>query len=153
VQLPARLKFGFYLNDNLFTTSPACQRAVKETVAALRKAGHECIELDPPDAVECMRIFVALSSADGYEGLLSNLDGDPAEPSLFLITLQKKLGPTLMRWISKTAPGDAKLFSITEQAGEKRVIDVRRWQARRDDFVAKVRGQLWGDMQLDGIIG
>lgn len=28
-------------------TSPACQRAVLETIAALEKQGHECIEFTP----------------------------------------------------------------------------------------------------------
>ena len=35
--------------DGLVKGSPACHRAVLETVEALRKAGHECIQIDPPD--------------------------------------------------------------------------------------------------------
>jgi hypothetical protein len=34
--------------DGFIHSSPACKRAVVETVAALRQAGHECIELDWP---------------------------------------------------------------------------------------------------------
>ena len=73
--------------------SPACQRAVLETVDALRKAGHECIEFNPamgvccasswnidthpPLAVDIMVLFVSLASSDGYQSLLQYLLGDP----------------------------------------------------------------------------
>ena len=35
--------------DGTVKGSPACHRAVLETVEALRKAGHECVEIVPPD--------------------------------------------------------------------------------------------------------
>jgi hypothetical protein len=35
--------------------SPACHRAVLETVEALRNAGHACVQIDPPDSTS--RIF------------------------------------------------------------------------------------------------
>ena len=70
VALPKTLRFGYYLNGTLCTTfeiwvdmyvegtpftdgavkgSPACHRAVLETVEVLRKKGHECVEIEPPD--------------------------------------------------------------------------------------------------------
>ena len=48
VQLPKKLKFGYYLMDGLVKASPPCQRAVLETVEALRREGHECIEFPIP---------------------------------------------------------------------------------------------------------
>jgi len=36
--------------DGVAKGSPACHRAVLETVEALRKAGHECVQIDPPDS-------------------------------------------------------------------------------------------------------
>jgi len=48
VQLPKKLKFGYYLTDGLVKDSPACQRAVLETVTALRREGHECVEFSVP---------------------------------------------------------------------------------------------------------
>ena len=69
VTLPKTLRFGYYLNgasctsvfridihveggkftDGAVKGSPACHRAVLETVEALRKEGHECIEIESPD--------------------------------------------------------------------------------------------------------
>lgn len=41
------LRFGYFLHDGFCAASPACERAVMETVEALRKAGHEVIEFEP----------------------------------------------------------------------------------------------------------
>ena len=35
--------------DNFVKASPVCQRAVMQTVEALRREGHECIEFSIPD--------------------------------------------------------------------------------------------------------
>ena len=64
-----------------------------ETVEALRKQGHECIEFEPAlgeehwllyvtlltagAAREAMYLFVALTSTDGYRLLTSHLGPDP----------------------------------------------------------------------------
>jgi Asp-tRNA(Asn)/Glu-tRNA(Gln) amidotransferase A subunit family amidase len=76
VTLPEKLRFGYYLNgalvplrnlwlrelthidkDGTVKGSPACHRAVLETVEALRKAGHECFEIDSPDCAYIGRDF------------------------------------------------------------------------------------------------
>lgn len=53
VKLPEKLKFGYYTTDLLVKASPACKRAVMETVEALRREGHECKEFELPDG-ECI---------------------------------------------------------------------------------------------------
>lgn len=63
--------------DPFFRASPAVQRAVQETVDALTKEGHECVEFAVPDMMEMARIFVALTSADKYHTLTSHLGPDP----------------------------------------------------------------------------
>jgi Asp-tRNA(Asn)/Glu-tRNA(Gln) amidotransferase A subunit family amidase len=74
-----KTRIGYYKTDGFIKTSPACQRAVQETVDALRRDGWECIEFEPPDSeskslfpggvtltasfpsqvVEALRIFVS----------------------------------------------------------------------------------------------
>ncbi|CEQ40238.1 SPOSA6832_01851, partial [Sporobolomyces salmonicolor] len=123
VKLPRKLKFGYYLTDGFCHASPACERAVLETVEALRKQGHECVEFTPPSPIEAMELFVALTSAGGCsclshppspvfrrlpppltdsshpvaadETLLAGLRGDPQEASLWLVTL----GPSLPSFV------------------------------------------------------
>lgn len=48
VKLGPRLKFGYYFNDGIARITPACRRAVSETVEALRRQGHECVEFEIP---------------------------------------------------------------------------------------------------------
>jgi amidase len=64
---------------------------------------------------EALKIFVALTSADGYKQLLSNLGPDPMEPSLQLVTLGSKL-PGLLHslavWVVKSILGDGVFASI-----------------------------------------
>jgi len=45
-------------------TSPACQRAVLETVAALEKQGHECIEFTPH--LGTVFIFILILHSDDH---------------------------------------------------------------------------------------
>ena len=99
VQLPSKLRIGYYFEDGFVRTSPANRRAVQETVDALRKAGHELVEFELPYGPRAIQLFAALTSGEGYKTLQSPLDGDPAESNLFLITL----GPKLFRWVHATA--------------------------------------------------
>ena len=58
---------------------------------------------------------MALTSADGYKTLLSNLGDDPMEPSMSLVTLGPKLPRLLHRfacWVIKSILGDA-IFADT----------------------------------------
>ncbi|KAF8325793.1 amidase signature enzyme [Cantharellus anzutake] len=91
-----KLRIGYYLSDGIVKASPSCQRAVIQTVKALRAAGHECVLFGPPNVLEAMRIFIALTAADGYKTLTSHIGPDPPEPSLFLVTLGPKL-PKFLR--------------------------------------------------------
>lgn len=79
--------------DSMIESSPVCKRAVLETVSALRKQGHECIEFTSPlstpsilssfsvltfyQDASAMEVFLGLASSDGYKKMLSHLDSDP----------------------------------------------------------------------------
>ncbi|KAG6854260.1 hypothetical protein C0991_008953 [Blastosporella zonata] len=122
VQLPAKLRFGYYTSDEYAKAAPACQRAVLETVEALRKKGHDCIEFNVPGDLrmcslntvsEAFNIFVGLTAADGYKQLISHLGPDPKETSLWLATSGPKLPSflrTLAAWGVETFLGD-KIFA------------------------------------------
>ena len=86
--------------DSIIRSCPGVERAVQETVDALTRQGHECVEIQVPDFLEAMRVFVALTSADKYETLTSHIGPDPKDPSLFLVTLGSKLPgkPHLGMW-------------------------------------------------------
>jgi len=93
------LRIGYFKTDRFIRASPACQRAVQEAVNALGTAGHECVEINPPDMADILRLFVEHTAADGYETMMSNLKSDKQEPALFLVTLGPRL-PAFIRAIS-----------------------------------------------------
>jgi Asp-tRNA(Asn)/Glu-tRNA(Gln) amidotransferase A subunit family amidase len=72
IQLPAKMKFGYYTSDNFAKASPACKRAVLETVNALEKLGHECVEFEIPSRaslvlfVTCFLVAFKMRPSSSY---------------------------------------------------------------------------------------
>ncbi|GAA5870709.1 hypothetical protein JCM1840_006781 [Sporobolomyces johnsonii] len=153
VKLPEKLKFGYYLTDGFCHASPACERAVLETVEALRKQGHECVEFTPPSPVEAMELFVALTSAGGYETLLAGLRGDPQEASLWLVTLGPSL-PSFVRaslaWVVENVVGDPVLARLFRASRRKSVTELQAWQDKRWRFSAP--SCVFENLGLDAIL-
>ena len=60
------LKFGYYFDDGVTIASPPVKRAVLETVQALQSQGHQVVLVSPPDMREAIRIFLGITSGEGY---------------------------------------------------------------------------------------
>ncbi|KAL1747940.1 amidase signature domain-containing protein [Schizophyllum fasciatum] len=155
VQLPKKLKFGYYTSDNIIKASPACARTVLETVDTLRKAGHECVEIVPYDAARAFLIFVALTSGDGYETLTSHIPPDPQDETLFLVTLGPKLGSfirAIAGWAVANVLGDTFFANLLRLAHAKPVKEFWKSTAERNDYAQAFYENVWDKHQLDGII-
>ncbi|THH09917.1 hypothetical protein EW145_g1672 [Phellinidium pouzarii] len=154
-KLPSRLRFGYYTSDLFIKASPACKRAVLETVEALRKQGHECIEFEPTLAREAMYLFAALTSADGYKTLLSHLGPDPKDSSLFIATLGSKL-PGFVRaiayWVAKTLISDEIFATCLDASKIKNTNEFYKLVSKRDELRKLWYEDVWAKYSLDGII-
>lgn len=62
-----KLRVGVYRTDGVIDPSPACKRALEMTESALRKAGHEIVEIEPPSGYEGLYLASRLLCADGLE--------------------------------------------------------------------------------------
>ncbi|KAG2362887.1 amidase signature enzyme [Suillus spraguei] len=150
VELPSKLRFGYYLSDGMMESSPACKRAVLETVSALRKQGHECIEFTSPLNTSAMEVFLGLASSNGYKKM-------DAEDSLFLVTLGPRL-PSFVRklacWIAKTFLGDSLFPRFFSLAREKSVLEFTDFTDQRNKVAATWYEQIsvWDKYGFDGII-
>ena len=60
-----KLKFGYYFDDGVTIASPPVERAVLMTAKALQAQGHEVVSIVPPNVVEAVQCFVALTTYDG----------------------------------------------------------------------------------------
>jgi len=84
VKLEQKLKFGYYFNDGMARVTPACHRAVSETVEALRRQGHECIEFELPSR--------AFSTFVMCLGFLTLCTSQPKERPRYLLLSRRRLG-------------------------------------------------------------
>lgn len=64
VQLPKKIKFGVMYNDGVVNPSPACARALKLTVDALKQQGHEIVTFEAPSPLRALRISSQLLMSD-----------------------------------------------------------------------------------------
>jgi amidase len=67
--LPKQRKYriGYVVSNKLFPSTPACERAVLETVKLLRDQGHEVFEYELPAAADSYRLTTCILSADGLK--------------------------------------------------------------------------------------
>ena len=88
-----------------------------------------------------MEIFVAITSAGGYEALLANLHGDPQEASLFLTTLGVKLPGPVRKMAAGVVGlmGDSLMAKFVGASRMKSVDESQKWGAIRDTFVSDFR--------------
>ncbi|CCF32818.1 amidase [Colletotrichum higginsianum] len=60
-----RLRVGVMRTDGVVDPSPACRRALEMVEDALRREGHEIVEVDPPSPYEGLQIASLALNADG----------------------------------------------------------------------------------------
>ncbi|KAJ7578572.1 amidase [Mycena floridula] len=156
VNLPNKLKFGYYTWDGLVKGSPAVRRAILETVAALRKAGHECVEFEQTMTHDLSLVYVGLCLADGYKTLLQPLGSDPLDDSLSVLTLSPKL-PKFVRniasWGIQTFLGDPIMSEMVGISGaQPNLQGYYNLVLKRDEFKRKFNHEVWAKHGFDGII-
>ncbi|EQB55180.1 amidase [Colletotrichum gloeosporioides Cg-14] len=60
-----RLRVGVMRTDGVVDPSPACRRALEMVEVALRKDGHEIVEISPPSPYEALKTAALALNADG----------------------------------------------------------------------------------------
>ncbi|KAK0466783.1 amidase signature domain-containing protein [Desarmillaria tabescens] len=153
--LPEKLKFGYYTSDGFVKASPANKRAVLETVAALRKQGHECIEFEPPNVHEALVAFVALSSSDSYRNMLSNLGPDALDDTLKLVVYGSRIPyplKALAAFIVSKILQDWRAADVLHAAGSKSYSQYSKWTEKRQAYNRMFYMNVWNKYDFDGII-
>ncbi|KAF7714838.1 Uncharacterized protein PECH_000033 [Penicillium ucsense] len=74
-----RLRIGFLVDDGVVKVQPPIDRAVRETVDALRNAGHEVFEWDPSSHAYAYQLWEKAILSDGGEGCRKKIEmtGEP----------------------------------------------------------------------------
>jgi amidase len=63
VKVPAKLKFGYFIDTDLLRVTPPVRRAMNEAVALLKAAGHEMVEVPMTDGTEFFTLAVQVFAA------------------------------------------------------------------------------------------
>jgi len=157
------LRIGYVLADGFVETSPASYRAVMESVEALKKKYPiEQVELkrlylpDDLGGVEAIRIFLGMTSADGYDRLTDpHLGKDKADPTLTLPLLSARL-PKILRailaFVAAHILKDWMMALILKAAGRKSAGSYFGWIVKRDEFREAWKRRVWSAENLDAII-
>ncbi|THH27472.1 hypothetical protein EUX98_g6717 [Antrodiella citrinella] len=155
IEMPAKLKFGYYTSDNFIKASPACQRAVLESVEALREAGHECVEITVPDPALPMEIFLASCGADGHKTLTSGLGRDPTQPELLpTLTVPNLWGWVryLLGWVAGGLLNDPIVAGVVNSQRKRSVNEFFKVTTEKEKYAELFYQQVWEQHELDGII-
>ncbi|TFK25631.1 amidase [Coprinopsis marcescibilis] len=154
--LPSKLRIGYYLTDNCIKPSPACQRAVLETVKALRDQGHECIEIDLPDISAALSVYIGAVSSDGFETMLKPIGHDPRDDTSRLALLGASL-PSFIRniavWGVKKFARDNFYANTFHADRKKSVIEYWRIISLKAELQRIFQEQVWDKYGIDTLIG
>mmetsp|Transcript_29057 Transcript_29057/g.41095 ORF Transcript_29057/g.41095 Transcript_29057/m.41095 type:complete len:593 (+) Transcript_29057:239-2017(+) len=73
-----KLKIGYYITDHFLDPCAAAKRGVRETITALEKAGHECVQIELPfDGWVAQRLLLGLNAAEGnMRSFIEGLEGE-----------------------------------------------------------------------------
>lgn len=74
-----KLRIGYYTQNDVLTTSPACVRAVEMTVDALRAYGYELVPFEIKNSFEACKLFYTWVGADGMKTYLKSKEDDLLE--------------------------------------------------------------------------
>ncbi|EKM61689.1 uncharacterized protein PHACADRAFT_135578 [Phanerochaete carnosa HHB-10118-sp] len=153
IELPEKLKFGYYVNDGFIKSSPASQRAVLETVEALSREGHECVEFAVPDAAKALKFFMSLTLADGNKTLFSPIKGDlRVSAFLSLQCCPKGWARLLISWVLRYPMGDAVFADIMKLCKTASVEEFWSTIDQQKDYFRKFYKEVWEKYKFDGII-
>ncbi|PHH83989.1 hypothetical protein CDD83_2678 [Cordyceps sp. RAO-2017] len=94
-----RLRVGVFRTDGVIDPSPACKRALEMTEDALRRAGHDIVEIDPPSPYEGLCLASRLLTADGLGTAMAFLrPGERNDPGVSQARLYYKL-PRFLKYL------------------------------------------------------
>jgi len=126
-------------------------------VESLRKEGHEVSEFILPNGPKALKIFTGLTSADGYDTILSprHVNGDPAESNLFLV----RLGPRLFGWmrslivfLGKHLIGDHIAAEVFSSSRKKNLKEYWALNKDKQDLIKEFYDKVWYKYDFDAII-
>lgn len=139
--LPKKAKVGVIYNDGVVTPSPACRRALDQTVDALRAKGHDVVTFDAPDPLRALRIASQLLVSDACKvALRKQRSGENNDWGVARFVAAARLPRWMKRvyaWYLENIKGDHVWATLVRDWNEKTITE--RWDlvAEREGYKAE----------------
>jgi Asp-tRNA(Asn)/Glu-tRNA(Gln) amidotransferase A subunit family amidase len=130
---PKHLCFGYFT----YPAAPACQRAVRVAVEALREAGHQVVEFTIPNPLEAMFVFNGLVGIDMENAELALLAGDPLIKQVATMKQMIQMPyfvRAILAWIMRYFYKEDKLATLLLTFTKKTHAEVRSYVCRRNAY-------------------
>ena len=120
--------------------SPACARALEETVSALRSQGHDCVDISPPSPYLALQIASSLLNSDGCRTFLSFFrTGETNDPGARQMSLYMRL-PRFLKYLHflwvKYVRRDAVWAGLLENWHAKSSFEQWKLVSKRESYKA-----------------
>jgi len=136
-----KLKWGVMWTNGMVPPTPACKRALEQTVNFLRADGHDVVDFNPPTPSEAIRLGFHLLCADGGKSILDKLhSGEYIDPGLAELLWWIKapwIVKAVYRWWLRWWYREEYMAHFLDGLGSKSTyelwkLNVRRTQYRQD---------------------
>ncbi|KAI0473361.1 amidase [Xylariaceae sp. FL0804] len=137
-----RLRVGVMRTDGVVDPSPACRRALEQTAAALRRAGHEVVDVvNPPSPYEALYLGAHLLNADGCQMFKSffragEWDDRGADQMDWLMRLPRPLKYVYYLWVKYVRRDDV-WAGLVRDWHPKTAFENWKLVARREAYRAR----------------
>ncbi|KAI1105793.1 amidase [Jackrogersella minutella] len=137
----SKFRVGVMRTDGVVDPSPACLRALEMTEAALKEAGHEIVEIDPPSPYEALYLGALLLNADGCKVFKSFFRwgewNDPGADQMdFFMRLPRPLKYVYYLWVKYVRKDDV-WAGLVKDWHEKSVYEQWKLVSQREAYKAK----------------
>ncbi|RDW87688.1 hypothetical protein BP5796_03382 [Coleophoma crateriformis] len=136
-----KFKVGVLRTDGVVDPSPACARAVDQVVAALKKEGHEVVDVQPPSPYEALCIASELLNSDGCKTFRSFFRTGEWEDTGAKQMARYMALPRIFKWVYyawvKYVRRDDIWAGLLKNWHEKSAYEQWKLVAKREAFKAK----------------
>lgn len=151
-----KFKVGILRTDGIVDPSPACARAVDEVVAALKKEGHEVVDVNPPSPYEALYIASQLLNADGCKTFRSffrtgEWEDTGARQMSFLMNLPSPFKWVYYMWV-KYVRRDEIWAGLIKDWKEKSSYEQWKFVTKREAYKAKFHDWWENEAKIDVMI-
>ncbi|KAK9363947.1 amidase signature domain-containing protein [Lipomyces starkeyi] len=155
ITLPKKLKIGVMYSDGVVDPSPACARALKQTVEALAKQGHEIVTFTPPSPVDALRISTQLILADAGRVATSQIAWcepfDKGVTKFLRIARLPRFIKKIWAWLYLRVKGDAVIASLLNNWNEKTMPEHMDLVWQREGYRAQYF-RAWKESGIDFLV-